>query len=259
MPPESSRPATTGAPLRRRAPGARQTSAFTLIELLSVIAIIGILAAILIPVVGRVRSSARNTTSISQMRQISLAALVFAQDNKDKLPWKTNEGAWSLEAFGKGCLSEYFISGVQMEPYLKWESPVWYDPLALEAAGVTFDEIPSLPSGGWLGRVRCNPAYTEADPLWFYSKQKPVKLSSVARPSGALLFFVSDASDSAVGTSANPPFKDDYATCGFADGSARRVKIPAGEPLYIRDFYCRSSTSATMNNAPSGTLVGFDY
>lgn len=57
-------------------------SAFTLIELLTVIAIIGILAAIIIPTVGRVRESARNSTSLSNLRQIGMANQLFAQDNK---------------------------------------------------------------------------------------------------------------------------------------------------------------------------------
>jgi prepilin-type N-terminal cleavage/methylation domain-containing protein/prepilin-type processing-associated H-X9-DG protein len=53
---------------------------FTLIELLTVIAIIGILAAILIPVVGRVRDSARNSQSISNIRQLSLGAQLYTND-----------------------------------------------------------------------------------------------------------------------------------------------------------------------------------
>ena len=50
-----------------------QISAFTLIELLTVIAIIGILAGILIPAVGAVRQKASQAKSSSNMRQIALA------------------------------------------------------------------------------------------------------------------------------------------------------------------------------------------
>lgn len=57
-------------------------SAFTLVELLTVIAIIGILAAILIPVVGSVRKSARNSQCVSNLRQWSTAIGLYANDNR---------------------------------------------------------------------------------------------------------------------------------------------------------------------------------
>lgn len=55
--------------------------AFTLIELLTVIAIIGILAAILIPVVGKVRESARASKCVSNLRSTSTAMLSHINDN----------------------------------------------------------------------------------------------------------------------------------------------------------------------------------
>lgn len=57
-------------------------SAFTLIELLTVIAIIGILAAIIIPTVGSVRKKAQSVRCTSNLRQIGVAIRVFANDNK---------------------------------------------------------------------------------------------------------------------------------------------------------------------------------
>jgi prepilin-type N-terminal cleavage/methylation domain-containing protein len=61
-------------------------SGFTLTELLTVIAIIGILAAILIPVVGKMRSSASKAACQSNLRQLVTASLSFAVDNKHQLP-----------------------------------------------------------------------------------------------------------------------------------------------------------------------------
>lgn len=59
---------------------------FTLVELLTVIAIIGILAAILVPVVGKVRATARQAGCQSNLRQWHSALLLYANDNKGLLP-----------------------------------------------------------------------------------------------------------------------------------------------------------------------------
>ncbi|MDP3073985.1 MAG: prepilin-type N-terminal cleavage/methylation domain-containing protein [Opitutaceae bacterium] len=63
-----------------------RTAGFTLIELLTVIAIIGILAAIVIPTVGSVTDKAKRAVDQTNIREIAKAATIFAQDNNDSLP-----------------------------------------------------------------------------------------------------------------------------------------------------------------------------
>src|SRR5579862_2138139 len=58
----------------------QKNQGFTLIELLVVIAIIAILAAILFPVFSQARASARNTTDMSNIRQIGVALMLYVQD-----------------------------------------------------------------------------------------------------------------------------------------------------------------------------------
>lgn len=70
------------APCRQPAP----RRAFTLIELLVVIAIIAILAAILFPVFAKARENARRSSCQSNLKEISLATMQYAQDNDEKLP-----------------------------------------------------------------------------------------------------------------------------------------------------------------------------
>ena len=62
---------------------ARRIDGFTLIELLVVIAIIAILAAILFPVFAQAREKARQTACMSNLRQVGLAVLQYAQDNDE--------------------------------------------------------------------------------------------------------------------------------------------------------------------------------
>lgn len=69
-----------------QAPQGARSGGFTLIELLTVIAIIGILAAIVIPTVGTVREKAQRAVDANNLREILKAAQIYAGDNQDRLP-----------------------------------------------------------------------------------------------------------------------------------------------------------------------------
>jgi prepilin-type N-terminal cleavage/methylation domain-containing protein len=64
----------------------RRRLGFTLIELLTVIAVIGILAAIIIPTVGKVRETTQRTVDANNLRELAKAAAIYATENRDALP-----------------------------------------------------------------------------------------------------------------------------------------------------------------------------
>lgn len=63
-----------------------RSQGFTLIELLVVIAIIAILAAILFPVFSRAREKARQTSCLSNLKQIGLATIMYVEDYDQRTP-----------------------------------------------------------------------------------------------------------------------------------------------------------------------------
>ncbi|WP_052361549.1 type II secretion system protein [Geminisphaera colitermitum] len=69
-----------------------KSRAFTLIELLTVIAIIGILASIMIPVVSSVRNKARGAHCTSNFRQMGNALLMYIGEHKNTLPGPVSAG-----------------------------------------------------------------------------------------------------------------------------------------------------------------------
>ncbi len=90
---------------------------FTLIELLVVIAIIAILAAILFPVFARAREKARQTSCLSNMKQLVTGSLMYTTDYDDNLyghiGGRRNDPAWSW--------SPLYNWPQQVYPYVKNE------------------------------------------------------------------------------------------------------------------------------------------
>jgi prepilin-type N-terminal cleavage/methylation domain-containing protein len=81
----------------------KSTDAFTMIELLVVIAVIAILAALLLPVLARAKSSAKRTICLGNVRQIGLAIRLYADEHGDQLDYYTNDVYYAY----KDCILGY--------------------------------------------------------------------------------------------------------------------------------------------------------
>ncbi len=101
---------------------------FTLIELLVVIAIIAILAAILFPVFARAREKARQTSCLSNVKQISLATLMYIQDYDEKMPRYHHTSSLnftvqaSIQPYMKNIQMWRCPSGAAVNFYYYWDS-----------------------------------------------------------------------------------------------------------------------------------------
>src|ERR1041385_7045392 len=74
-------------------PKVQESRGFTLIELLVVIAIIAILAAMLLPTLSKAKESGKRANCISNLHQMGIGLLMYAEDNDGKIP-RGNDPIW---------------------------------------------------------------------------------------------------------------------------------------------------------------------
>ncbi|SPE50119.1 putative Prepilin-type N-terminal cleavage/methylation domain [Verrucomicrobia bacterium] len=96
----------------------KERCAFTLIELLTVIAVIAILAALLLPVLAGAKEKGRQTSCINSVRQQSLAVLMYADDHGGVLPPTASYDAEGDEVDWPAMLDPYlnYVAKIHLCP-----------------------------------------------------------------------------------------------------------------------------------------------
>lgn len=112
---------------------------FTLVEMLVVIAIIGILVSISLPVMMQARASARSKTCQSNLRQVALAFRLYADSNHSRFPKEDPETFWFT----------------QIAPYLELQEGIYYCPDDPDGDGISYewrDDAVLVPQAGVAGK-----------------------------------------------------------------------------------------------------------
>ena len=98
---------------------------FTLVEILVVITIITILAALLLPVLGKAREKARQTVCMNNLKQQWVAYIMYAQDYNEYLTSIVGGGAWPNFYLWQNVLAPYLGIEEAMPGQANWEAVLW--------------------------------------------------------------------------------------------------------------------------------------
>lgn len=82
-------------------------SGFTLVELLVVMAVVAVLAALVIPAIAGARERSRSVTCSGQMRELGMAVLLYTQDNLGRFPRSSHSAGASREPGWAASIAPY--------------------------------------------------------------------------------------------------------------------------------------------------------
>jgi prepilin-type N-terminal cleavage/methylation domain-containing protein/prepilin-type processing-associated H-X9-DG protein len=199
----------------------RSRAGFTLIELLVVIAIIAILAAILFPVFARAREKARQTSCVSNLKQLGLAVIMYTQDYDETY-------SMSLYLAGTQAYSMYHVHMPYMKNTQIFQCPTERD--AITAAQIIGLGIPLAP--GFTGcSYNFNYAVFEDGPnnVLTQADDAVVTEGQVGKPAETAGMYDGDLMLSPTPFDSPVVARHNFTVnCNFLDGHAKTVKCLDG-------------------------------
>jgi len=178
---------------------------FTLIELLVVIAIIAILAAILLPVLSKAKTKAQGVYCMGNQKQLTLAWVMYAEDNREQLPPNANggsKGGWvdgweDFNPSNRDNTNTIYLTNAKIGPYTKnigiYKCPA--DVYLCTENGAKMPRVRSVSMNGFIeGGFYNDPADRSTwYPKWYcYNKMTDIRMP----PPTKLWVFVDEHPDS---------------------------------------------------------------
>ena len=211
---------------------------FSLIELLVVVAIIGILSSILLPTLGKVRTKAKITTCLNNSKALSVGLNLYTSDNNDFFPVQDNNIGWDDQI--SSYLGFSWTDAEKESAFIVQANyssiKIFHCPLdevtrtqataGAKSYGLNWYDDPNYPGlSGDVVAVKINEVSNSSGTILLGERWSESNIVGASRwaHSYSGLFFTHYQSGNVLGTQVTNHYGDDRANISFVDGSARQM------------------------------------